>query len=206
MHWYANAFSARGQANQALRLFARARGLDPASPALVADEALAQIEAGRPQAGLPSLERLVRSEPQFLSGHRYLAIAYFLLGRDADYLREAQIAARMRNQAAEGADLKAAQAALGRGGRTAMLSTLALAARRAAAAGTGSAFSAAEYSALLGQRDAMIYWLDQSVARNEAGLTGLGGDHAFLPYRGDRRFGTILARVASGDLPRPLLS
>ena len=206
LHWYANTLSARGQNGQALRLFARARALDPASPALVADEALAKIGDGRPQAALPSLERLVRSEPQFLSGHRYLAIAYFLLGRDADYLSEAQTAAQMRGQAAEAADLGAAKAALTRGGRRAMLTSLAIAARRAAAAGTGSALSAAEYSAWIGQRDAMMDWLDRSVARNETGLTGLAGNPAFLPYHGDRRFRTILARVVAGTLPSPLLS
>jgi tetratricopeptide (TPR) repeat protein len=206
MHWYANALAVRGRTSQALRLFARARGLDPTSPALVADEALAEIGAGRPQAALVALERLVRSEPQFLSGHRYLAAAYFLLGRDSDYLREAQIAAHMRNEAAQEATLGAARADLAQGGRRAMLSSLASAARSAAGAGTGSALSAAEFSAWLGRRDAMIQWLDRSVARNEADLLGLPADPAFLSYRGDPRFRAILARVVSGGLPRPLLS
>jgi tetratricopeptide (TPR) repeat protein len=206
MHWYANALATRGQTDRALRLFARARALDPASPAMVADEAMARISAGQPQAALPALERLVRSEPQFLSGHRYLAAAYFLIGRDADYLREAQTATRMHEPAAERLDLVAAQAAFARGGRPAMLASLAADARRAATARTGNALTAAELSAMVGQRDAALYWLGQSAARNEPGLISLPSDSVFLPYRGDRRFQAILARVAAGELPSPLLS
>lgn len=194
-HWYATSLYAHGEFARALEAIARARTMDPDNRAIVADEAVIRFSGGERAQGLATLEHLEELDPSFMSTHAYLAYAYVVLGRDADFLREALITARERGQADVVAGLEAARKRLEDGGRQAMLEQLTANEAAGIERGTGCAAFAAWYRALAGDRDGMLKWLAVSESRHEPKLMVLRWAAGFAPYQTDPAVQAILARA-----------
>ncbi len=194
-HWYATALWAHGETARALQAIAHARTLDPASRAIVADEAWIRFGSGQPEAGLATLERLSRLDPKFESWHHYLAVAYLVLGRDADFLREARLAAELRGRADLVADLDAAAARYGEGGHAALLTQLSASAASDFEHGAGSAAAVAAYRALAGDRDGMLRWLGIAQVQHDHNLPSVRAYPEFAAYRSDPAFQRIISQL-----------
>lgn len=204
-HWYATALFANGNYPRALDMIARARAIEPNNRAIVADEAWIRFGVGQRAQGLATLERLAQLDPQFVSWHYYLAHAYLIEGRDADFLREAGIAAELRGRPETVAALKSAAQRFQEGGRGAMLDQLASDEATRWARGTGSAVVVAEYHALASDRAGMLRWLDIAQQRHDHNLSIIRGYPEFTAYANDPDYRRIVEglpwtdRVAAGQ-------
>ena len=195
LHWYATALYAHGDYEKALLTIGRARELDPNNRAIIADEAWLHFGSGERTTGLTTLERLVQVDRSFESPHFYLAQAYLVMGRDADFLREARLAAELREQAEAIDVLRLAEQRFLVGGRDAMLEQLAASEAERYGRGTGSAVVVAEYRALANDRDGMLKWLATAEATHDHNLPTLRGYPEFAAYRSDPEFVKIVQRL-----------
>ena len=159
LHWYATALYAHGDYATSLQTIGQAREIEPDNRAIVADEAWLRFGSGDRTTGLSTLERLVQLDPSFESSHYYLAHVYLIIGRDREFLREAKLAAELRNQAETIDVLNLAEQRFLSGGRRAMLEQLSASEAESCARGTGSAVVVAEYRALAHDRAGMMTWL-----------------------------------------------
>jgi tetratricopeptide (TPR) repeat protein len=194
-HWYATALSAHGDTAHSLEEIARARTLDPDNRAIVADEAWLRFDAGGRDSGVATLEHLAQLDPGFVSWHYYLAQAYLILGRDEDYLREAQTVARLRAKPDDVERMRLADAQFRNGGRTAMLAQLTTSEAAAFESGTGSAVTVAEFRALDNDRAGMLKWLGVAETRHDHNLSALRGLPEFAAFRADPAFMAIVNRL-----------
>jgi len=183
--WYGNALAATRRFDDALRALARARALDPDSRAIIADESWTLFLAGRRDAGLATMERLVRIDPQFLSWHAYLQRCYLVLGRDQDFLHEALATAALRGKVDTTARLAVVAEKYQAGGRAAMLDQLTRDAIEAWHNGRGSAVTVAAYFAQAKDPASMAHWLNIAAAQHDIGLVGVSAAPEFNEYLND---------------------
>jgi tetratricopeptide (TPR) repeat protein len=195
LHWYATALYAHGDYEKGLQTIGRARALDPNNRAIVADEAWLRFGSGDRTTALATLERMVLVDPGFESSHYYLAHAYLVIGRDADFLREARLAAELRGQAESIDVLALAEQRFLSGGRKAMLEQLSASEAENIAHGTGSPVVVAEYRALANDRDGMLQWLAKAEVTHDHNLPTLPGYPEFESYRKDPEFVRIVQRL-----------
>jgi len=195
LHWYATALYAHGDYERSLQTIGRARELDPNDRAIVADEAWLRFGSGERTTALATLERLVQVDRSFEPPHYYLSHAYLIMGRDADFLREARVAAELRGQAESLDVLRLAEQRFQSGGRQALLEQLSASEAESFAAGTGSAVVVAEYLALANDRDGMLKWLATAEAAHDHNLPTLRGYPEFAPYRSDPEFVQVVQRL-----------
>ena len=195
LHWYATALYAHGDYERSLQTIGRARALDPNNRAIVADEAWLRFGSGERTTALATLERLVQLDRSFESPHFYLAHAYLIMGRDADFLREAKLAAELRGQAETIDVLRLAEQRFLSGGRGAMLEQLSASEEQSCTRGTGSAVVVAEYRALANDREGMLKWLGTAQATHDYNLPTLRGYPEFAQYRSDPEFVKIVQRL-----------
>ncbi|HVN45961.1 MAG TPA: tetratricopeptide repeat protein [Steroidobacteraceae bacterium] len=195
LHWYATALFAHGDYRKALQTIGQARALDPNNRAIVADEAWLRFGSGERAIALATLERLVQLDASFAAPHHYLAQAYLIMGRDADFLREAKLTAQLRGQAETLDALKVAEQRFRSGGRAAMLEQLTASEAERCARGTGSAVVVAEYRALANDRAGMLEWLGTAAQTHDHNLPTLRGYPEFEPYRNDPAFLRVVQRL-----------
>jgi tetratricopeptide (TPR) repeat protein len=99
----------------------RARELDPNSSAILADRGILLWNAGEHADALQLLKQLERSEPDFVSPHRYLRYAYFEARDYPDYLVEMKNEASLTHSAPDLAIAKAAARGFSQGGERGLL-------------------------------------------------------------------------------------
>jgi len=194
-HWYGTALMGHGDFAKALEMLARARALDPGNRAIVADEGWLRFSAGQREEGLATLERLVKIDPKFLSWHAYLARAYLVESRDADFLREALMAAELRGRTDITTRLQLAAQRFQAGGRAAMLDQLTASEAEAWKAGAGSAVLVAEYRALANDAAGLYSWLTIAEAQHDHNLSRLRSDPEFSAFLADPRFIAVAQRL-----------
>jgi tetratricopeptide (TPR) repeat protein len=195
LHWYATALYSHGDYEKSLQMIGRARVLDPNNRAIVADEAWLRFGSGDRGTALATLERLTQLDRSFESSHFYLAHAYLIMGRDADFLHEARLAAELRGQAETIDVLGLAEQRFQSGGRQAMLEQLSASEVESCARGTGSPVVVAEYRALANDRAGMLEWLAKAEATHDHNLPTLRGYPEFAAYRSDSEFVKFVQRL-----------
>jgi tetratricopeptide (TPR) repeat protein len=194
-HWYATFLSAQGEFPASLAEFQKAEALNPTSLAIRSDHGLVLWEAGRRAEGVAMLQAVERTDPKFLSPHRYLSGIHLAEGRDGDYLREAETAARLTDDRQRLALIDAGRAGLARGGRRGMLQAMLDEELRQYRYGALSAFRVAETYALMGEQDLALAYLQTSIDRREEEAVNMVTDTAFLPLRSLPRYRLLVARI-----------
>jgi tetratricopeptide (TPR) repeat protein len=195
LHWYATALYAHGDYDKALQTIGRARELDPNNRAIVADEAWLRFGSGERAVALTTLERQVQHDPGFEASHYYLAHVYLIMSRDADFLREAKLAAQLRGQTETIEVLRVAELRFKSGGRAAMLEQLSASEAASCDRGTGSPVVVAEYRALANDREGMLKWLTRAERTHDHNLPTLRGYPEFEGYRKDPEFVKVVQRL-----------
>jgi hypothetical protein len=152
-------------------------------------------ETGHKAEGLALLEATEKQDPKFLSPHRYLSGAYLLEGRDGDFLREADAAARLTDDRQLMQTLQVARAGLVKGGRKGLLGALLSEKLRQYKYGAVTAYSVANTYALMGDGDAALTYLQTSIERHEEDAAAVAGDPAFAPMRGTWRYQQLVSRI-----------
>lgn len=87
-HWYATFLHALVRHDEALTEIDRARELAPDSSSILADKGELQWGAGHHEQALQLLKQLEAAEPDFISPHVYLRLAYFETGDYPNYIVE----------------------------------------------------------------------------------------------------------------------
>ena len=192
-HWYATALGARGRFGEAVQMIESARRLEPQSAAIVADEALIEIQSGNLPAARATLRDLGNLDPRSSAVHRYRAVLA-LLDRDGEtWLREKHAEVVLRGDAKFGRTLPRLSAAFGTGGFHGLARALAAEAADEAARG-GCAITAADYAALAGDAASARSWVLHAAADRDPVLVQLPGDVLLRALRDDPTIRPLFGR------------
>jgi lipoprotein NlpI len=198
-HWYALVMMHTGKFDEPLRAITKAQELDPDSHAIRANRGLILFYAGRTEEAIGVLTDLTRTAPAFVSPHYYLATIYLDQQRYDDYLRESLKAAETEGNAALKAEIEAGAAGYQAGGAKGLFAAMLAVQKSELAAGRETAFNVARTAALLGDSDAALASLEQSLAGGEPDLLGIRIDRSLKSLHGDARFQKLADTVL--DVP-----
>ena len=194
-HWYALIAMHTGKFEEPLRAITRAQELDPESHSVRANRGLILFYAGRTEEAIAVLTDLTRTAPAFLAPHYYLATIFLDQQRYDDYLRQSLQAAEIEGNDALRAEIEAGMEGYRSGGAKGLFAAMLAVQKSELAAGRETAFNVARTAALLGDNDAAVASLEQSLAGGEPDLLGIRIDRSFTALRGDARFQRLAETV-----------
>lgn len=194
-HWYAEHLARHHRFEEALRQNRRAMELDPLSLAVNQSEAFTLYQARRYDAAIARFRRTLELNPDFFLPHVHLGFIYALQGDPKRAVAESRLAV------ATAGEFGVAQAglayALARAGETVEARRILQRLERDAATGDGVVRLAdiARVHVALGDFDAAISRLQQSLQVQDWGLVFVRADPTFDPLRADPRFKAVLERM-----------
>ncbi len=196
-HWYATTLLSLGRLPEALMEIERAQALDPASKSILADKGRILWEARRQDEGLALLKQMEAAEPEFRSPHRYLELAYRDSGDYPNYLKETrQVALLIRDNAALAVAEAAARGYASGGARGMFLEQL-REQKKLYALGQVSPMSLAETSALLGNKQEALGYLQAAYAKHVDDVGNIKFNRNFESLHGDPEFQQLTAKIGS---------
>jgi Tfp pilus assembly protein PilF len=199
-HWYATFLMSLGREREALIEVTRAQVLDPSSKSILADKGLILLWAGQLDAARTLLEQMEASDPEFASPHRYLASVYLFDRRYGDYLSELRKDALLTHSASGLAVAEAGKKGLAKG--VAGMVEEMMRTQQIFSAGDSARYDywLAHMSALSGNRNDAIRFLQLAFDRHDVNMVTLTADPFFASLRDDRAFQELVRRV--GVVPR----
>jgi len=189
-----------GDFTAALRELEAAQRLDPRARGILADKAFALYLLGRREEGIALLRQVIANDPDYMPAHQYLALIFLGEGAYRAGLDESETVARLRQDHGRLALAGPARRALDEGGSEAMLRSVLAGQMRRHAAGQEPAYVVAEFQALLGERDAALHYLRQSIAAREPLALMLRIDPLLRRLHGDPEYRELASRVGRPDL------
>jgi TolB-like protein/Tfp pilus assembly protein PilF len=193
--WYADYLLATGARDEALQALGRARALDPLSPMVNAGLGPMLALAGRYEAGIAQMRRMLELEPDFGPAYLFLAWVHYLSGQRAEAVAVAQRGMALAGDYPMGLAYVKAIAGEDTAARTLLASV-----ERAAASAYVSPIALARVYAILGDGPAALAWIERAYEERDASIIYLAVDPTFAPLRGEPAFTRLLARLG---LPRP---
>jgi DNA-binding winged helix-turn-helix (wHTH) protein/tetratricopeptide (TPR) repeat protein len=194
-HWYATYLSAVRRFDESLDEIDRAQVLDPNSASILADKGRLLWIAGRSQEALRLLRQVEQANPDSLSPHRYLRMAYIELGESAAYISETKKEAYLLHDASLLAIADAAEKGFRTRGVDGMLENQLEQQKKAYSNGKLSPFFLAEtYSRLRNNREAMKY-LEVCYDRHTDETLNIAVDPAFNNLHPIPAFQQLLAKA-----------
>jgi tetratricopeptide (TPR) repeat protein len=157
--WYATSLLLVRRTAAARAQIAQARELNPASRAILADEALIRYGSGEHAAAIAELKELEQTEPDFIAPPRYLADISFGERNYPDYIAALKRAAAISNDPEETALAATAERGWSQGGEHALLEALRVFYRSQFDRGLSSGFLEARVCAMLGRKDEADHYL-----------------------------------------------
>ncbi len=194
-HWYATFLMMLGRLPEALEQIERARQLDPASTAILADKALILFHQGERGQAIALLKQLSASQPAFFSTHRYLSLVYMDKGEYGAYLEEAGKAAELSGDAQEMAIVQQAREGYRSGGASGMFQSMVLAQKQYFEAEKMPAFSVATTYARMGQKNEALRYLQTSFRRHEVAFLAIRVHEAFVDLHHDPAFQQLVGQA-----------
>ena len=194
-HWYATFLMVLGRLPEALEQIERARQLDPASTAVLADKALILFHLGEREQAISLLKQLSASEPAYFSTHRYLSHIYLDNGNYRAYLEEAGKAAELSGDAQEMAIVQRAQEGYRSGGASGMLGSIALVQKQYFEAEKMPAFAVATTYARMGDKEQALRYLQISFRRHEVAFLALRVHEGFIDLHADPAFQQLVTQA-----------
>jgi tetratricopeptide (TPR) repeat protein len=176
-HWYATALLTMGRTSEARAEIAKARELDPASRAILADEAMIIFYSGDAAKSVEVLKNIEGSQPDYVAAPRYLATFYLALKDYPAYIAATKRAAKLSGDPQENEVAKAAESGFRKAGAQGMLQQMSEVQKTIFEKGQSSGYDLAYTDALLGKKG-------KAVASLEAGFRA----HDFMLmtiFRGD---------------------
>jgi tetratricopeptide (TPR) repeat protein len=200
-HWHGNALAFTGRQKEGLAALARARALNPESPAIAADEAQIRYMSGDTARALADLARITHVHPDYIGAWRYLEWDSLAQGDIPAFLTAARTHARLANRPARLALLDRAEAAFRSGGAPALFATLIAEAEARHQDGAEAAITVARLHAAAGNREEAAHFLDRAIALGEPYTDMLDGWPELRPLAKDQAFARFFGRAAPS---RPL--
>jgi DNA-binding winged helix-turn-helix (wHTH) protein/Tfp pilus assembly protein PilF len=194
-HWYATFLHTLNRHDEALTEIELARKLAPDSPSILADKGELLWAGGHREEALQLLKQLEAADPDFLSPHRYLRLAYFETGDYPNYIVELKKDALLTHDAAQSSVAEAAAKGFAQGGKRGLFEAQLLEQRKLYEQGLLSPYFVAQTEAVLGnQRDALKY-LTICILSHDELMLDLGVDQGFASLHGDPAFQQLLAKI-----------
>jgi TolB-like protein/DNA-binding winged helix-turn-helix (wHTH) protein/Flp pilus assembly protein TadD len=196
-HWRGEHFVQRGRYDQGVLDLARARELDPVSPAIHTSLGIAHMYAGRYDQALAAHGQALEIDPRFLLAHRVRGLTLLRQGRVEAALASLRHARELDPRSAHAvADLAYA---LGRAGRRdaarGVLAELTALARERPV----SPYDFAVAHAGLGETEAALGHLERAYTERAPGVRWIKVEPIFDGLRQEPRFAALLRRLALPD-------
>jgi len=197
-HWYATYLMTVGRPQEALEQIETARRLNSSSTAILADKGLILYIAGHTEEAIALLKQIEKSEPTFVSSHRYLA-TIDLMARDYHgYLEESRHVARLSGNETERSIVDAAAKGYRNGGSARMFNAMLDEQRKWYNKGQFPAYRIAETYSLLGQKEQALAFLRLSLERHESALAGIMVDPQLNSLHDDPSYRQLAAKARLG--------
>jgi DNA-binding winged helix-turn-helix (wHTH) protein/Tfp pilus assembly protein PilF len=194
-HWYATFLYALGRHDEALTEIDLARNLAPDSSSILADKAELQWGAGHHEQALQLLKQLEAAEPDFISPHVYLRLAYFETGDYPNYIAELKKDALLTHDAAQSSVAEAAARGFATGGERGLFEAQLTEQRKLYEQGKLSPYFVAQTEARLGNRREAIRYLTICIQSHDQVVLNLSDDQGFVSLHGDPAFKQLLAKI-----------
>jgi tetratricopeptide (TPR) repeat protein len=193
--WLANAFAGPGWYPFCLREIDRAQELDPASPAILADKGAMLVGAGQTKEGLDLLKQVERTDPGFLSPHRYLANAYLTMRRYPDFLLESEKIAELTGDPVLKATNAAAREGFQRGGEHGLLLGLYAAQKKFYDQGKLAGALLAKTCVLLGKKEEALQLLEKDFDRHDGPFLNIHADGVLIALKDEPGYQQLLGKI-----------
>jgi Tfp pilus assembly protein PilF len=197
-HWYATCLMSLGEGKQALVQIDRARQLDPGSRAILADKGWILGEMNQLDEARKLLEQVVQAEPDFYSGHDYLAWVAYRQGDGATFASEMRQTGALVHDPLRAELADTAAAGFKQGGAPAMRKAVDDRTRNQYKEGKVGPVAMADLLVKQGDLDGAFKLLDDGYARRDPELRFLLLSPEWVPYRGDARFVALQRKLGVG--------
>jgi len=190
-HWYAENLALQGRFDEAFAEMDVARGLDPLSLIIAADDGAIFYFSGQQDRAIPKLRAVLSMEPNFPRAH-LLTFAYIKAGSYSDALADAR---QWRGLGDSSWGWAATAYVFGHTGQPAEAQRALARLQESSRMRPVDPLSFAIAYAGMGRSDEAFAWLDKAVQAHSPALTALKVDPVYDPLRGDARFPAFLRRV-----------
>jgi DNA-binding winged helix-turn-helix (wHTH) protein/tetratricopeptide (TPR) repeat protein len=194
-HWYATFLNALGRHDEALTEIDLARKLAPDSSSILADKGELLWGAGHHEQALQMLKQLEAAEPDFISPHVYLRLAYFETGDYPNYIVELKRDALLTHDAAQSSVAEAAANGFAKGGEHGLFEAQLSQQKKLYEQRKLSPYYVAQTEARLGNKREAIRYLTICVQSHDEVLLNLIVDQGFISLHGDPTFEQLLAKI-----------
>ncbi len=195
-HWYATFLHALGRHDEALTEIDLARKLAPDSSSILADKAqLLWSAAGHHEQALQMLKQIEAAEPDFISPHVYLRLAYFETGDYPNYIVELKKDALLTHDAAQSSVAEAAASGFAKGGERGLFEAQLAEQRKLHEQGKLSPYLVAQTEARLGNKREAIRYLTICIQSHDEWVLNLRDDQEFVSLHGEAAFQQLLAKI-----------
>jgi DNA-binding winged helix-turn-helix (wHTH) protein/tetratricopeptide (TPR) repeat protein len=194
-HWYATYLQTVRRFDESLVEIDHAQKLDPNSASILADKGRLLWVAGRHEEALRLLQQLEEDDPNFVSPHRYLKLAYLDNAENAGYLSEMKREALLLHDERVSAIAEAAERGLAARGERGMLEGQLDQQKKAYAQGNLSPFDLAESYSRLGNTREALQYLETCYDRHVEEIVNIDVDSAFYNLRRIPAFQQLVAKV-----------
>jgi len=195
-HWNATFLHALGRHDEALTEIELARKLAPDSSSILADKAqLLWSVAGHHEQAVQMLKQIEAAEPDFISPHVYLRLAYFETGDYPNYIVELKKDALLTHNAAQSSVAAAAASGFAKGGERGLFEAQLAEQRKLYEQGKLSPYLAAQTEARLGNKREAIRYLTICIQAHDEWVLNVRDDQEFASLHGEPAFQQLLAKI-----------
>src|SRR5216684_4711185 len=194
-HWFATFLHALGRHDEALTEIDLARELAPDSSSILADKGQLLWGAGHREQALQLLKQLEAAEPDFISPHVYLRLAYFESGDYPNYIVELKKDALLTHDAAQSSVAEAAAKGFTQGGEHGLFETQLSEQRKLYEQGKLSPYFVAQTDARLGNTREALKYLAICIQSHDEHTLNLKADQGFSSLHGDPAFKQLLTKI-----------
>ncbi len=194
-HWYATFLNGLRLRQQALDEIEIAWRLDPNSRSILADKGTLLVDAGRREEGVQLLRQLETVEPDFISPHRYLKIAYLNAGDYPGYLRELRREAQLQHNDSFSEIAEAAEQGYAAGGASAMFARQLEKQEKLSQGGKLSPIWVADTSARMGHAGEAMKYLKLCYESRCSDMLNIVNDQGFQTLYGLPEFQQLVTKI-----------
>jgi len=192
-HWYGNLLlGPEGRHDEAIAELLRAQELNPLSQIINADTGFAYYLAGRYDLALPSYQKVLAANPNFVPVHFYLLKYYRQTGQYDLWVKESIEDTRLGGLAGQSQSLQQVYA---QGGSRAVMEAMARPGKSKLTGIRLDSCTSAEAAAMLGRNVAALDALEDCDRNSETALIYLKVDPVWAQLRPEPRFQELLRRI-----------
>ena len=192
-HWYSILLHALGRHEEATRAIKRAQELDPLSPVIGLNVAIAYAFEGNFEKALEGMEAVVAIDSTFSPAYYRKTQMYVKLGKMKEAFAAASKGAEVSGRSAEAMSILGY--CLGLMGRQQEALKIAKELEQRYATQTTTGYNVARVYAGLGDKNGVFKWLETDFENHSGSLIWLTQDSEWEAYRSDPRFSDLLNKI-----------